>query len=185
MHHVGQPGAAGVQQALDVVERAAELAQHVAGVHHAAPMVDAGGTRDEVVGTVGVADAGAAFEGHAVVVSGAQQVEVVQVSDLLRQQAEHGVGVHRHHLVAAAAGTFDAGAGDGVGVAGQAVAGEEGGAAVHQVLVEHIDVLDVQPGPHAVRGQCAALAGQRIHQLLEHRRRFVEARNAVFAATAA
>ena len=69
------------------------------------------------------------------------------------------------------AGAFDAGAGDVVGIARQALLLEQGGAALDHALIEDVDVLEVDPRPDAMVAQAPALARERGDQLVEHRLR--------------
>ena len=92
------------------------------------------------------------------------------------REAEHRIGVHRHQVVVVGAGPLDAGRGDEMRVAGQAFAVEYLGAALDHVLVEDVDVADIEPGPHAIVAQRAALRGERADQLAEHFARLVGGR---------
>src|SRR3954471_5007661 len=116
---------------------------------------------------VGVGDPRAALEGNVIVLGGAEMVEIVQVGNLVRPQTEDGIGIHQDGIVPVRTSALDAGAGDVVGVPGQAVLLEQRGAGGDQLLVEEIDVLDVNPGAQAVPGQRGPVVGQCVDQPVE------------------
>ena len=64
-------------------------------------------------------------------------------------------------------GALDAGAGDVMGVAGQAVLNEQRAARVDHAPIEDVDILDVDPGADAVVAEVAALRRERADQMVE------------------
>ncbi len=167
MHHVVEGPAARAQQRIDIGEGAVELAHHVARMHDLSRGVDAGGPGNEELGAVGVGDAGAAFEGDVIVLGQAQPIEIVEIGNLGARQIQARIRVHGDQVVTVRAGTLDPGAGDEMGLARQTVLGEQLPPAVDHVLVEHVHILDVEPGPNAVLAQGGVLARQGVDQIAE------------------
>src|SRR5487761_276631 len=121
-----------------------------------------------MVRPVGIGDARAALEGNAVILRRTEAAEVVQIRNLLGRQIEYRVGVHGDEIEAMRAGAFDARAGDKMAVARQSVRCKQFASAIDHPLIEHVDVLEIDPRADAVVAEVPALVFEGLDQLAEN-----------------